>query len=147
LLTILSIYGFGARLLGTRRGLLAALVLSLMAGPLVIGRYLLVDSLLTLFVTLSLLTAFESIRQLHFRWGWWVASAVFCGLGVLAKGPVALVLLAGPVLLLPRLDRWCARPGFRGWLAYLGLVFLLVGPWYVGMTLRDSLFASQFFVD
>ena len=35
----------------------------------------------------------EAMRGERLRWGWWLLAAFACGLGVLAKGPVALLLL------------------------------------------------------
>ena len=45
-----------------------------------------------------------------------------CALGVLTKGPVALVLILVPTTAYALLERRSARVGLRGWLAYLAVV-------------------------
>ena len=94
-------------------GFLAALALSLMAGFVECGRFLVLDSVLTFFVAGSLYTAYEAVRGSQVRRSWWVASAVFCALAVLTKGPVALVLLAPPVVAYGWLNRASARLSWR----------------------------------
>src|SRR5438105_1041542 len=71
-------------------------LLSLAPGLMSIGRLLILDGLLTLCTTVALLTAFEFLRT--GGRAWWLLAAVACGLGVLTKGPVALILLIPPLL-------------------------------------------------
>jgi 4-amino-4-deoxy-L-arabinose transferase-like glycosyltransferase len=75
----------------------------------------------------------------------WLLSAAACGLGVLTKGPVALALIAVPVLVYSWIDPRCARIGWRGWLEYVGMTFGVGAPWYVLMTVREPEFALDFF--
>jgi 4-amino-4-deoxy-L-arabinose transferase-like glycosyltransferase len=147
LFIVLAVYGFGARLLGTRRGMLAGLALCFTTGFVLGGRYLILDSVWTLLLTLSLFSAHEAVRAPGFRWRWWVISAGSCGLAVLTKGPLALVLLAGPVLGFTWLDRRSARPTVLAWGVYLTVVLCLVAPWYAAVMLREPCFGHQFFVD
>jgi 4-amino-4-deoxy-L-arabinose transferase-like glycosyltransferase len=146
-LTVLAGYWLARRLLGTRAAFLGGLVLTLTSGFIQCGRILVIDNLLTLCVTVSLLAAHEAIRSSRLRWGWWLASACCCGLGVLAKGPVALVLLAPPTIAFAWLDRAAARPRLTGWLAYGAVVAGLFAPWFVAITLRDPTFPHEFVVN
>jgi dolichol-phosphate mannosyltransferase len=75
----------------------------------------------------------------------WLLSGAVCGLGVLTKGPVALALIAVPILVYAWIDPRCARIGWRGWLQYLALTFGVGAPWYVLMSLREPEFALDFF--
>ena len=99
---ILVLYFLGRRGFGEATAFRGALMLSLAPGFMSIGRLLLIDGVLTFCTTLALFSAFEAVRGSRLRWGWWLLSAVACGLGVLSKGPVALALLAPPFVL----HRW-----------------------------------------
>ena len=61
------------------------------------ARLLLLDGLLTLCVTLSVLCGFEAVRTGRLKLGWWFASALASGLGFLTKGPISEVLLFVPL--------------------------------------------------
>lgn len=147
LLTILATMVFGTRILGARAGFLAALVLSLTAGFIQCGRFIVVDSVFTLFVTLALFSAYEAVRGERLRWSAWLVAAVCCALGVLTKGPAALVLFVPPVVAHAWLTGSTGRPRRVHWLAYAGLVLGLVAPWYVAVSFRDPQFVRHFFID
>ncbi len=66
-------------------------------------------------------------------------------LGVLTKGPVALVLVLVPTAVYAFLDRRAARVGLRGWAAYLGVVAAVAGPWYAFISVAEPGFAPSFF--
>jgi hypothetical protein len=142
--TILLVYFFGRRRFGERAALWGALGLALAPGFLGMGRLLVLDGLLTFCVTLALFSAFEAIRGERLRVGFWILSAVACGLGILTKGPVALVLTAPPIWLY----RWLGGPGCsvsrRAVAAYLGIVTAVALPWYVAVCVREPAFAYTF---
>jgi dolichol-phosphate mannosyltransferase len=146
-LTVLAIYVLGRRLLGTRAAFYSGLALLLMPGFAQCGRILILDSVLSLFVAIGILTAYLAVQGDRLSRPWWIVSAIACALGVLTKGPVALVLLAPPVMFAAWLQRSGARPGFRSWLLYVGVVSVLAVPWYAALTLRDPHFAYYFLVD
>ncbi len=143
--SILLLYFFGRRLFGGRAAFCGALMLSLAPGFVSIGRLLLIDGVLTFCTTLALFAAFEAVRYGRLRWGWWLLSAVACGFGVLGKGPVALVLLAPPLLL----HRWLTgRPmpvSRRAVAAFLAVIAGVTLPWYAALCLREPQFAWTFF--
>lgn len=143
-ITILLVYLLGRRSLGERPAFWGALLLGLAPGFLSIGRLLVLDGLLALWVTLSLLSGFEAIRGERFRWSWWLVAATACGLGILTKGPVALVLFLPPLLA----HGWLADRRQIGWHALgvlAGVVLLLTLPWYVAVCCRMPEFARHFF--
>lgn len=96
-LTILVVYLLGRRSVGERAAFWAALLLSVAPGFVGIARLLLLDGLLVLCVTTSVLCGFEAVRTGQLRLGWWIASAVASGLGFLTKGPISEVLLFVPL--------------------------------------------------
>jgi 4-amino-4-deoxy-L-arabinose transferase-like glycosyltransferase len=145
LLVVLVTYFWGRRTLGPRAAFAAALVLCLSARFVYLGRLLTMDSLLCLWVVASLASAHLAVAGARLRWGWWLASAAACGLGLLTKGPVALALSAAPLLALQGLDPRTARPGWRGWAAYVALALGLSAPWYAGMAAAEPAFVEAFF--
>lgn len=145
--TVLATYFFGCRFVTRRAGLLAALSMILSIGFVLCGRFVIVDSILTLLVTMTLFMAYAAVQSRQLRWHWWIVSALLAGLGILAKGPIALVLTV-PVLwaytwLTP--DR--TRLRLRHWLIY-GIVSLAIClPWYIAVAMRQPGFLEQFFLD
>src|SRR5205085_12615452 len=101
---ILLTYLLGRRSLGERAAFWGALALALAPGFVTMGRLLLLDGLLTVLVLAAVFCAFEAVRTGTFSWRWWAAAALACGLGVLAKGPVAVLLLVPPLWLYRRLS-------------------------------------------
>src|SRR5204863_8816980 len=71
-LAVLLTYLLGRRSLGERTALWGALLLALAPGFFGMGRLLLLDGLLTLWVTLALFAGFEAVRLAPLRWGWWL---------------------------------------------------------------------------
>lgn len=145
-LTILATFWFAARLFGTRTGVLAGLCLSMMTGFAQSGRFVIIDGVLTLTEAGALMAAYEAVRGGRFRQGWWLTSAVCCALGVLAKGPISMVLVVIPVALFVWLHRRGPRVGLRQWLAYGAVAVLLSAPWFVAMSVREPAFAWDFVV-
>jgi 4-amino-4-deoxy-L-arabinose transferase-like glycosyltransferase len=143
--TILLVYLLGRRSLGETSAFRGALVLSLAPGFLGMGRLLLLDGVLTLWTTLAVLSAFEAVRGPRLCWGWWLIAAIACGLGILTKGPIAVVLLLPPLWLYRWVSgRGCA-PDRRGWAVFVGVVLTVALPWYIAMCLRVPAFAREFF--
>jgi dolichol-phosphate mannosyltransferase len=143
-LVLLLTYFWGARALGPRAGFAGAMMLCLSARFVYLGRLLTPDGLLCLCVTAALAAGHLAVLGPRLRRGWWAASALACGLGLLTKGPVALALAAAPLAALTALDPRTARPGRRGWLAYLALAAAVAAPWYAAMTAWDPDFAGTF---
>ena len=145
LATVLVTWLWGRRVFGSRTGLASALLLVLSARFIYLGRMLTIDPLLCLWVTAALASAHLAVRQAPLRRGWWLASALLTGLGLLTKGPVALVLVLVPALSFKMLDRRCARLSLLA-LAGYGLVALFVaGPWFVAMAVMNTDAAGDFF--
>jgi 4-amino-4-deoxy-L-arabinose transferase-like glycosyltransferase len=154
-LTVLVTYWWGRRLVGERAGLCGALVLCLSAGFVYRQRMLNMDSLLCLEVTAALASAHVALIPLgssskgegekRVRQRWWLLSAAACGLGLLTKGPVALVLIATPLVLYTFLEPRCVRPSWRdgAWFALLAVG--LAAPWYIAVMRQVPAFAYTFF--
>lgn len=141
---ILLIYAFGRRMLGERAAFWGALLLSLAPG-LSIGRLLILDGLLTFWVTLALFAAYEAVRGSRLHGGWWLLAAAACGFGILTKGPVAVLLVAPPVWAYWSLQGKPCRIGWPATLAFVGVMLLVALPWYVAICFRLPAFAGYFF--
>lgn len=142
--TILATYFFGRRLLGNRAALWGSLVLTLTPGFMGMGRLLVLDGVLTFWVTLSIFAAFEATRNCRLRRGWWLLSSLACGLGVLTKGPIAMLLLAPPLWLHGRLAQRTNMPGWRAWGLFVLIVVAVAFPWYLAVCLKAPEFGSYF---
>src|SRR5947209_7728742 len=143
---VLAAYLLGRRRLGERAAFRGALLLSLAPGLMSMGRLLILDGLLALCTTVALLAAFEFLRT--GQKAWWLLAAVACGLGVLTKGPVAVVLLLPPLLAY----RWLHRSGTQYsvlstqyWVSFFAIVLAINLPWYVAVCVRQPAFGAYFF--
>jgi 4-amino-4-deoxy-L-arabinose transferase-like glycosyltransferase len=144
-LTVLLLYAWGRRALGPRAGLLGALILCLSPRFVYLARNLGLDGLLCLAVTASLLAARVATAGPGLRRRWWLLSAAASGVGLLAKGPVALALAVPPVLAWSWRGRGGCRPSARAWLAYLAVAAALAGPWYAALAGVEPGAAADFF--
>src|SRR5262245_42452165 len=98
MLTVVATYALGARLIGYAGAWLGGLSMLSCFGFLISGRFVFIDTLLMFFTTVCLLTGSLAGRSARFNVWWWTASAVACALGVLAKGPIAIVLCLPPLV-------------------------------------------------
>jgi 4-amino-4-deoxy-L-arabinose transferase-like glycosyltransferase len=144
-LTILAVYLIGRRGVGERAAFWAASLLTVAPGFLGVARLLLLDGLLTLCVTTSVLCGFEAVRTGALKRGWWVAAAVCSGLGFLTKGPISEVLLFPPLIAFAWLTRSTAPIGWRNVLLFAGIVVAVNLPWYVAMGVQRPEFLGYFF--
>ncbi len=157
-LTVLFTFAWGRRALGARPAFLGSLGLCLSLGFLVLGRTVVLDSLLTACVVASWYAAHTALAGPYFRWTWWLISAGACGLGFLAKGPVALILAVVPVAgyqflagLAPAPDPLirggggrAQGPSRRDWLGFVALAAGVAAPWYVAMALTEPGYLYHF---
>ena len=143
--SLLLIMAAARRLADRRTALWSGLLFATMALPYTMAGAVLTDPFLTLGTTLTLV-AFLLVLQAPSRvWGY----AFFLGLavGLLAKGPLALVLCGGPIFL------WCLWTGrWRDlwqrlpWISGTLLMLALSLPWYIAAELKTPGFLDYFIV-
>jgi dolichol-phosphate mannosyltransferase len=143
-LSVLTVYAWAKRVVGVRAAFAGALMLCLSARFVYVGRMVTMDSLLTFCVVAAWAGAHLALRGPGVVWRWWLLSAVACGLGVLTKGPVALVLVAVPALAFQLLDLRAPRLRALPWLVYLGVTGAVAFPWYVAVSVYDPVFLTDF---
>jgi 4-amino-4-deoxy-L-arabinose transferase-like glycosyltransferase len=144
-LTILAVYLIGRRSVGERGAFWAGTLLCVAPGFLSIARLLLLDGLLTLCVTTSVLSGYEAVRTGVLKRGWWVTAALCSGLGFLTKGPISEVLLFPPLLAIGWLTKSTASIGWKNLLLFLGILVAVNLPWYVAIGFHRPEFLGYFF--
>jgi 4-amino-4-deoxy-L-arabinose transferase-like glycosyltransferase len=143
--TILLTYGWGSRIVGRRSAWLGAMSLSLCGGFVLAGRFLILDSLLAFFTTTCLLSGYIAVRGKDHRPVWWMVSGAACALGVLTKGPLALVLCAPPLVVSGWLRADHSRTRLLHWVAFVVPMVVVCVPWYVAVAKFNSQFMDYFF--
>jgi len=136
LTAVLAAYELGRRMFGLRVGLLSGLMLASTICFCGAGHFANPDALLNACTLWTLALFFYGYRR---GGGWWsLATGVTTGLGMLAKGPVALVLPSAVMLLFLLWERQLRR--LWDWRMLGGvLAFLLVAaPWYVWVGLETK---------
>lgn len=134
----------GKRIAGFRAAWIGAMLTLLSCGVPFTGRYLTMDSALTLFVTATLLSVYTGSFDGRFRKAWWIAAGIFTGLGLLSKGPVMLAICLPPVILFSWLT---GTPIFNKprRIAYWAIPCLVIaGPWYIATMIATPEFIVHF---
>jgi 4-amino-4-deoxy-L-arabinose transferase-like glycosyltransferase len=139
---------FGCRKLwGRHVGVSAALIFASSVGSFAFARAASTDMLLTACLANALLCFVLGYNSKTAARPWWfLAFYAFIGLGVLAKGPVAIILpalsLAVYLLLGARRDEW------KEWRPLYSLVIILIAaPWYIAVVRENGFeFVSDFFI-
>lgn len=145
LLAVLVTFLLGRNLVGNRAAWIGALLLLLSGGFVLAGRYLLMDAVLTLCVTTGLLAAYAGGANRRHRTLWWLLAGVACGVGILVKGPVALVLVLPPLVACQWLSRGAFSMRWREGALLIGVALLLSAPWYLLVEGRQGEFVGEFF--
>jgi len=144
MLTIVATYALGARLIGYAAAWLGGLSMLSCFGFLISGRFVFIDTLLMLFTTISLLTGYLAGRGTRLNLWWWSVSAAACGLGVLAKGPVAGVLCLPPLLACGWLTESRAIR-LKHWALFGTIAGAVALPWFLLVNARQPDFLADFF--
>ena len=145
---VFLIYVVCRRLWGQGVAVASSLILASSIGYFSFSRAASMDMLLTSCLTIALLCFMMgyNLTTPERRW-WFVGFYAFLGLGVLAKGPVALVLpalsLVGYLLLRGRRGEW------REWrLHYFLITLAIAAPWYIAVIdANGSKFVEDFFIN
>ena len=125
---VVLVYELGRRMWDRLSGLWAGGILATAVQFVILARAATPDAPLLLFTVLTFL-AFWWGQQQNRRW-WWYPTAVACGLAVLTKGPIGVVLPALVILLYWSWQREWRRLWDLRLLSAAGLFLLVAGPWY-----------------
>lgn len=138
------VYRWGRHLGGGTAGWMAAAIILTIPDAVYRTPMLTMNGLLALTTTAAAAFGQMAFRSpsIDLRWGF--ASAVACGLGVLAKGPVAVILVSPlAVLFLSQRTPW--RTAVVATIAYAGIVTAVAGPWFALVAAREPDFVRYFF--
>ncbi|MEA3194835.1 MAG: hypothetical protein QOD26_3168 [Betaproteobacteria bacterium] len=131
------VFSFTRTFYGVNAGLAAAACAATSVGVFIIGRAATADALLNLLIAASMFSAWLYLQRGERKWLYAAFAAV--ALGVLAKGPVA-ILVPGAVTFLFCLLRRDIRTWLRvvlDWRA-LALFVLIAAPWYVVILYKEG---------
>ncbi len=148
LLGLAMTWALGRRMFGPRVGWLSALILATSLLWPLMARAVLTDMLVSSLCFCALgfwwlgHTA-TTPRQSRAFWGFWIALA----LGVLAKGPVAVVLVGGTITLYLALCRQWKMLGAMKWGAGVPLFLAIAAPWFVLVAARNPEFNHFFWYE
>jgi 4-amino-4-deoxy-L-arabinose transferase-like glycosyltransferase len=128
---------FGRKTHGVNVGLAAAAVAATSVGVFIIGRAATADALLNLLIAASMFSAWLYLQSGERKWLYATFAAI--GMGVMAKGPVA-VLIPGAVTLLFCLFRRDARTWLRMVFDWRGILLFLAiaAPWYAAIVYKEG---------
>ncbi len=143
---VILVTWFAWRKLGRSSGVWSGLVLFTTAGFVFCSRFLIIDILLAALTTAASFAMFHAVSRDRIHWGWWVSSAVLCGLGLLTKGPISVVLVLPPVVMFAWLKRPVASPSLVAWILWLIVASSVAVPWFLAVQGREPTFAYEFFV-
>ena len=143
---VLVTYLFGRRMFGGRIAFLSSVALATALEYVILSRAVVHDPALAFFVTLSLLAFYRAYTDEAGRVKYLVLMYASAGVGVLAKGPLGVILPMGVIGLFLAL-RW--DPGFlRKMMIVRGALIALAvcAPWYVLVAMRNETFLEYFFL-
>jgi len=129
--TLLLVYGLGRRLLGAPGGLLAAGATATLFLFVAVSKVTRMDSLLAFFIAAALAAGTLALTRNTSRTRLcWLAFYLAAALGILTKGPIAII-LPGLILLAFAALNW-RRVSLGGWehLAGAALLAAIVGAWF-----------------
>jgi 4-amino-4-deoxy-L-arabinose transferase-like glycosyltransferase len=143
LVTVLAVYAWAVPRHGVPGALGAALVLATSAGWVGLARFVNVDMTLTTCVAVGVLAGLAWLERPAGRrapLAPWIAA----GLGMLVKGPIALLLTIGPLALAWTLTRPRPRLGALRLIAGLTTTAAIAGLLYVPVALLDASYVRHF---
>lgn len=144
-LTFLAVVALGGRLAGSVSAWLGGALLLMSTGFVLSGRFATMDQLLTLCSTTMLISALLAVRSKALDRRWLTVAGLACGMGLLAKGPVILVLVLPPVTAAAWLSGWRNIRRWQFWLWPAAIAVLVAAPWYVAMAIQHPGFVGHFF--
>ena len=144
--TVALTFLIGERLAGYWRGFAGGLIYLCSAGTFLLGRLVAPDNIVTLLVAAAMYCAIRGYQRQKLRRTWFAGFWISAALASLAKGPGAMLLLAGTIVLLSIFFRE-ARLRFAALLHWPNLLLFLaiVLPWFVWASSQFPGFAGWFF--
>ena len=149
LLGMVAAYGLGRRMFGPRAGFLSALILATSLMWPIMARLVLTDMIVSSLVFCALATWWLAISDsdVRRRRGYLALFWTSLGMGMLAKGPVALVLCGGAIFWYLLICKRWSLGREMGWSWGVPLLILVAAPWFVAVALRNPEFNRAFWFE
>lgn len=149
LLIVLMTYGTVRRLSDSASAMRAAMLCALSPFFFLFSGICLTDMTLALAVTGAIFSylLFSASEHPADKKRYSLGFFFFLGLGMLAKGPVAIVLSGLPVFLWVLIGKRWKELSCHAWVSGSILFLAVAAPWYVIMSLRDPDFLEYFFIN
>ena len=141
---VFALFYFGKRLVGFRAAWISSMLMLLCCGMPFAGRYLTMDAALTLFATIVGCSVYLGSFSGKFRKHWLIVAGLAAGLGMLAKGPVILVLSVPPILLFSWITGKRVVPTLKSNLYWALPCLLVAGPWFLATLIGTPEFLHYF---
>lgn len=135
---------WGWRSLGFWTGFMSGAILLLTVRFVYLAGMLSMDGLLCMWVLLGLAAGHLAVTETRLRTIGSIVMAIACALGILTKGPVALLLVGVPLVAMGCLDARCRLWSRREGILWLTLIGVLALPWYIVMATRAPGAAGAF---
>jgi len=145
-LTVLATYLLAQALFNHVIGLLSAAAILTTVALVGFGKYVRMDIYLTLFLTV----AFWAFIQGYKTAGpsrWYLLMYPMIALGILTKGPIALVIWAAVILIFLAWQRRLVVVGHMRLIMGLAIVIALAGPWFLYMQMTHPGYFTKFFIE
>ena len=141
---VFALLYFGKRLVGFRAAWISSMLMLLCCGMPFAGRYLTMDAALTLCATIVACCVYLGSFSGRFKKHWWIVAGFAAGIGLLAKGPVILVLSVPPILLFSWITGKRVVPTWKSNLYWALPCLLVAGPWFIGTFIGTPEFLHYF---
>jgi 4-amino-4-deoxy-L-arabinose transferase-like glycosyltransferase len=145
LLCVVITYLFAARWFGDETALLSSLILISSFGFFAMAHIVTIDMLFAVLLFISLLCFYEFYRRERTLFLYLFFAVL--ALAILAKGPVALILLGGTILLFLITERRISFLKKMASMKGILIFFLISAPWFIVISLREKEFFHFFFID
>jgi len=119
-------------------GEISALLTLCMVQAVIAGEFGDLNMVLTFFLTAGLLFLAEALISPEEHGGSWIPGWICIALAFLVKGPPALIIPLGTILMYRLIKGEPLRIGRRRWLLALAMFFLIAAPWYVWVIAREG---------
>ncbi|MEE9584378.1 MAG: glycosyltransferase family 39 protein [Candidatus Brocadiales bacterium] len=136
LVGVLATYWLGRGLFGRRAGLLSALILATSPIYLHQARWVQVDMVYSTLVTLTLVCFYYGYLNNANRGRYFLPGTLFMSLGILTKGPAAIVLPGLTILIFLAFKKRLREFLTRDLLLYLVVCVAIISPWYLSVYLK-----------
>nr|WP_255733472.1 glycosyltransferase family 39 protein [Ruegeria sp. Ofav3-42] len=143
---LLSVYRWVRAEMGSGAALASVVMLSSTVLFFAASAFVMTDLVMTLGTTCTMIAVWRVLNSENDTNGYGLLAFVGLAIGLLAKGPVALVLCAGPLILWGILSGRWREFGKLPWMRGVALLFAIAAPWFIAAELKTPGFLHYFII-